>query len=181
MQDNLIIDLFFERNEQAIAETQIKYGSYCKTVAMNVLHDENDSDECVNDTYLAAWNSIPPNRPERLGAYLARLTRNISLNRYKSRTTERRGGGEFALSLDELDDCVADTDKSAEELGQLISDFLHREKKETRQVFIRRYFYGDSIEDISKRFTFSESKIKSMLHRTRLALRDYLTQNGVHI
>lgn len=181
MQDNLIIDLFFERNEQAIAETQIKYGSYCKTVAMNILLDENDSEECVNDTYLAAWNSIPPNRPERLGAYLARLTRNISINRYKSRTTERRGGGEFALSLDELDDCVADTDKSAEELGKIISDFLYGEKKETRRVFVRRYFYGDSIEDIAKRFSFSESKIKSMLHRTRLALREYLTQNGVHI
>ena len=181
MQDHEIIDLYFARDERAILNTEQKYGSYCKTIAMNILHDDLDSDECVNDTYLAAWNSIPPQRPERLSAYLARLTRNISLNRYKSRTTERRGGGEFALSLDELDDCVADTDKSAEELGQLISDFLHREKKETRQVFIRRYFYGDSIEDISKRFTFSESKIKSMLHRTRLALRDYLTQNGVHI
>lgn len=181
MQDHEIIDLYFARDERAILNTEQKYGSYCKTIAMNILHDDLDSDECVNDTYLAAWNSIPPQKPERLSAYLARLTRNISLNRYKSRTTERRGGGEFALSLDELDDCVADTDKSAEELGQLISDFLHREKKETRQVFIRRYFYGDSIEDISKRFTFSESKIKSMLHRTRLALRDYLTQNGVHI
>ena len=181
MQDNLIIDLFFERNEQAIAETQQKYGSYCKSIAMNVLRDESDSDECVNDTYLAAWNSIPPNRPERLGAYLARLTRNISINRYKSRTTERRGGGEFALSLDELDDCVADTDKSAEELGKMISDFLYGEKKEARQVFVRRYFYGDSIEDIAKRFFFSESKVKSILHRTRLALRVYLTQNGVHI
>ena len=181
MQDHEIIDLYFARDERAILNTEQKYGSYCKTIAMNILHDDSDSDECVNDTYLAAWNSIPPQKPERLSAYLARLTRNISLNRYKSRTTERRGGGEFALSLDELDDCVADTDKSAEELGQLISDFLHREKKETRQVFIRRYFYGDSIEDISKRFTFSESKIKSMLHRTRLALRDYLTQNGVHI
>ena len=181
MQDNLIIDLFFARNEQAIAETQQKYGHYCKTVAMNILHDDSDSEECVNDTYLAAWNSIPPSRPERLGAYLARLTRNISLNRYKSRTTERRGGGEFALSLDELDDCVADTDKSAEKLGIIITNFLYSEKKEIRQVFVRRYFYGDSIEDISKRFSFSESKIKSMLHRTRLALRDYLTQNGVNI
>ena len=181
MQDYEIVDLYFARDERAILNTQQKYGSYCKTIAMNILHDDSDSDECVNDTYLAAWNSIPPQKPTSLSAYLAKLTRNISLNRYKSRTTERRGGGEFALSLDELDDCVADTDKSAEELGQLISNFLHGEKKETRQVFIRRYFYGDSIEDISKRFTFSESKIKSMLHRTRLALRDYLTQNGVHI
>lgn len=181
MHDNLIIDLFFERNERAILETQQKYGVYCHTIAMNILHDESDSEECVNDTYIAAWDSIPPTRPERLSAYLARLTRNISLNRYKSRSTARRGGGEFALSLDELDECVADTDKSAEELGKLISEFLYGEKKEARQVFVRRYFYGDSIEDISKRFTFSESKIKSMLHRTRLALREYLTQNGVYI
>ena len=181
MQDHEIIDLYFARDERAIVNTEQKYGSYCKTIAMNVLHDESDSDECVNDTYLAAWNSIPPTRPERLGAYLARLTRNISLNRYKSRTTERRGGGEFALSLDELDDCVADNDKSAEELGKMISDFLPREKKEARQVFVRRYFYGDSIEEIAKRFTFSESKIKSMLHRTRLALREYLIENGTHI
>lgn len=181
MQDHEIIDLYFARDERAILNTEQKYGSYCKTVAMNILHDDSDSDECVNDTYLAAWNSIPPQKPERLGAYLAKLTRNISLNRYKSRTTERRGGGEFALSLDELDDCVADTDISSEELGKLITDFLYTEKKEARQVFIRRYFYGDSIEDISKRFIFSESKIKSMLHRTRLALREYLTQNGVYI
>ena len=181
MQDHEIIDLYFARDEHAILQTQQQYGSYCKAIAMNVLHDESDSEECVNDTYLAAWNSIPPNKPEHLGAYLARLTRNISINRYKSRTTERRGGGEFALSLDELDDCVADTDKSAEELGKLINAFLAGEKKEARQVFIRRYFYGDSIESIAKRFTFSESKIKSMLHRTRLALREYLTQNGVYI
>ena len=181
MQDHEIIDLYFARDERAILNTEQKYGSYCKTIAMNILHDDSDSDECVNDTYLAAWNSIPPQRPTSFSAYLARLTRNISLNRYKSRTTERRGGGEFALSLDELDDCVADTDKSAEELGKLITEFLYTEKKEMRQVFIRRYFYGDSIEDISKRFTFSESKIKSMLHRTRLALREYLTQNGVYI
>lgn len=181
MQDYEIVDLYFARDERAILNTEQKYGSYCKTIAMNILHDDSDSDECVNDTYLAAWNSIPPQKPTSLSAYLAKLTRNISLNRYKSRTTERRGGGEFALSLDELDDCVADTDKSAEELGKLITEFLYTEKKEMRQVFIRRYFYGDSIEDISKRFTFSESKIKSMLHRTRLALREYLTQNGVYI
>lgn len=181
MQDEQIIELFFARNERALEYTQQKYGTYCKTIAMNVLHDESDSDECVNDTYLAAWNSIPPSRPERLGAYLARLTRNISINRYKSRTTASRGGGEFALSLDELDDCVAGENVSTEDLGKLISEFLYGEKKEARQVFVRRYFYNDSISDISKRFAMSESKVKSMLHRTRLALREFLSENDVTI
>lgn len=181
MQDEQIIQLFFARDELALEQTQQKYGSYCKTIAMNVLHDESDSDECVNDTYLAAWNSIPPTKPESLSAYLARLTRNISINRYKSRTTERRGGGEFALSLDELDDCIAGEGVSTEDLGKLISKFLYGEKKEARQVFVRRYFYSDSISDISKRFAMSESKVKSMLHRTRLALREFLSENDVHI
>ena len=142
---------------------------------MNVLHDEPDSEECVNDTYLAAWNSIPPSKPQSLGAYLARLTKNISINKYTSRTTASRGGGEFAISLDELDDCVAGENVSTEDLGRLISKFLYGEKKEVRQVFVRRYFYSDSISDIAKRFAMSEPKVKSMLHRTRIALREFLT------
>ena len=136
MQDEQIIQLFFARDELALEQTQQKYGGYCKTIAMNVLHDESDSDECVNDTYLAAWNSIPPTKPESLSAYLARLTRNISINRYKSRTTERRGGGEFARSLDELDDCIAGEGVSTEDLGKLISKFLYGEKKEAFWKYI---------------------------------------------
>ena len=150
---------------------------------MNILQNPGDSEECVNDTYLAAWNSIPPNRPESLSGYLARLTRNLSINRYKARSAERRGGGEFALSLDELDDCIADESSrfGEEELGTLISEFLYTVSKETRQVFVRRYFYSDSITAIATRFRMSESKVKSMLHRTRGGLRDFLTERGISI
>ena len=184
MQDAQIIELYFARNEEAIAATSAKYNSYCMQIAMNILHSREDSEECVNDTYLAAWNSIPPQRPERLSAYLARLARNLSLNRYKSNHAERRGGGELAISLSELDECIADTaveDESAEAAGRRISDFLYTLNKETRQVFVRRYFYNDSISDIAHRFGMSDSKVKSMLHRTRIGLKAYLEGNGVNI
>ena len=183
MQDIEIIDLFFARDQRAITATSEKYNSYCIKIAMNILHNENDSEECVSDAYLATWNSIPPTRPSSLSAYIAKLTRNFALNRYKAMTAERRGGGEFAVSLDELDECVADQTSSLadENLGDLISKFLYTQSKETRQVFVRRYFYNDSIADISQRFTMSEPKIKSMLHRTRISLRAFLLEHDIQV
>ena len=123
MQDGQIVELYFARNEEAISATSAKYNSYCMQIAMNILHNREDSEECVNDTYLAAWNSIPPQRPEKLSAYLGKLTRNLSLNRYKSMNAARRGGGELALSLHELDECIADNsfiERGEEEIGKLI-------------------------------------------------------------
>ena len=183
MQDGQIVELYFARKEEAIAATSAKYNSYCMQIAMNILHNREDSEECVNDTYLAAWNSIPPQRPEKLAAYLGRLTRNLSLNRYKSMNAARRGGGELALSLTELDECIADSsaEHNAEDTGKLISEFLYTQQKETRQVFVRRYFYNDSIADIADRFGMSDSKVKSMLHRTRLALKAYLEEHDINI
>lgn len=184
MQDGQIVELYFARKEEAIAATSAKYNSYCMQIAMNILHNREDSEECVNDTYLAAWNSIPPQRPERLSAYLGRLTRNLSLNRYKSMNAARRGGGELALSLNELDECIADNspeEQNAEDTGKLISEFLYTQHKETRQVFVRRYFYNDSIADIAERFGMSDSKVKSMLHRTRLSLKAYLEEHDINI
>jgi RNA polymerase sigma-70 factor (ECF subfamily) len=183
MQDGQIVELYFARKEEAIAATSAKYNSYCMQIAMNILHNREDSEECVNDTYLAAWNSIPPQRPEKLAAYLGRLTRNLSLNRYKSMNAARRGGGELALSLNELDECIADSsaDQNAEDTGRLISEFLYTQHKETRQVFVRRYFYNDSLADIADRFGMSDSKVKSMLHRTRLALKAYLEEHDINI
>lgn len=183
MQDSQIIELYFARNQEAIVATSEKYNAYCMRISMNILQNPGDSEECVNDTYLAAWNSIPPNRPEKLSSYLAKLTRNLSINRYKARMAERRGGGEFAVSLDELDDCIADesTGLGEEELGALISEFLYTVSKETRQVFVRRYFYSDSVSAIAKRFKMTESKVKSMLHRTRLSLKDFLTAHDIQI
>ncbi|MBO5968209.1 MAG: sigma-70 family RNA polymerase sigma factor [Clostridia bacterium] len=184
MQDDKIVDLYFARDEQAIAATSAKYNTYCMNIAMNILHNREDSEECVNDTLLAAWNSIPPHRPENLSAFLGKLTRNFSLNRHKANHAERRGGGEFALSLEELDECIEDprtlTD-NAEELGKIISEFLYTQPQEMRKVFVRRYFHSESISDIADYYDMSESKVKSILHRMRLSLRTHLTEHEIHI
>ena len=184
MQDSKIIELYFARDEMAISATSEKYSAYCMQISMNILGDHAASEECVNDTYLAAWNSIPPNKPDRLSSYLGALTRNLSINRYKAERSLRRGGGEFALSLDELDDCIADDYQGrwdSEELGRLISEFLFGEREEMRVAFVRRYFYSDSIDDIAKRLASSPSKVKSMLHRTRLGLKKHLEKNNIQI
>ena len=153
-------------------------------IAMNILHNREDSEECVNDTLLAAWNSIPPHRPENLSAFLGKLTRNFSINRYKANHAERRGGGEFALSLEELDECIEDPrtlGDDPEQLGRIISEFLYTQPKEMRQVFVRRYFHSESISDIAEYFDMTESKVKSILHRMRHSLKPYLTEHGIHV
>lgn len=184
MQDSRIVELYFARDEQAIAATSAKYNNYCMNIAMNILHNNEDSEECVNDALLAAWNSIPPHRPEKLSVFLGKLTRNISINRHKSLHAQRRGGDEFALSLEELDECIEDSrslGEDPEELGRTISDYLYTQSKEMRQVFVRRYFHSESISNIAERFEMSESKVKSILHRMRIGLRDHLTEHGIHI
>ncbi len=181
MEDSCIVSLFFDRDESALAETQKKYGAYLKRISMNILDDLSDSEEIVNDTYLSAWNSIPPNKPERLAPYLGRIARNLSLNRYKSRHAQKRSGGEFALSLDELDECVPDADDTALFTGEQISEFLRQEPRNVRSVFVCRYFYGETIKNISKRFGYSESKIKSMLLRTRNRLKRHLEKEGITV
>ncbi len=184
MQDSQIIELYFARDEQAIAATSAKYNSYCMNIAMNILHNNEDSEECVNDTLLAAWNPTPPKRPENLAAFLGKLTRNLSINRHKANHAERRGGGEFALSLEELDECIEDPrvlGDDPEQLGRIISDYLYTQSKEMRQVFVRRYFHSESITEIAERFEMSDSKVKSILHRMRLGLKSYLSEHEIHI
>ncbi len=183
MQDDRIVELYFARDEQAIAATSAKYNTYCMNIAMNILHNREDSEECVNDTLLAAWNSIPPHRPENLSSFLGKLIRNFSINRFKSLNAARRGGGEFAVSLDELDECIEDPNSlgdNAEELGHVISEYLYTQSKEMRQVFVRRYFHSESISDIADRFDMSDSKVKSILHRMRLGLKDHLADHGIN-
>lgn len=182
--DEKIIDLFFERDDSAVSEIQAKYGKLCFSVAMNILGDREDAEECVNDTYLGAWNSIPPNRPKALSAYLIKITRNLSLKRLRFNRAEKRGGGESALSFDELSECIPDgSDALARieesELSKHISDFLRSIPETDRRIFVLRYFYCDSIEEISKRFGFGESKVKMKLSRTRSKLRKYLTERGL--
>lgn len=186
MKDSKIIDLYWNRSESAISHTAEKYGSYCKSISINILRNSQDADECVNDTYLHTWNAIPPNRPLIFRTWLGKVTRNLSLDRYKKIRAQKRGGNQTELLFSELEACIPDkfnTEKTLEdlEIARLISDFLINSSKENRLIFLRRYFYGDSILQIAKRFIISESKVKSSLFRTRNALKSYLEKEGVSI
>lgn len=179
--DNCIIDLFWQRNELAIKEIQAKYGNYCTKIAMNILGDVRDAEETVNDTYLHTWNSIPPTRPNSLSAYVGKITRNLSINKYNARNTQKRSVSEYALSLEELGECISEKVSEINcyglALSQCINSFLQKQKKEHRMIFVRRYFYCDSVEDIKSRFNMSESKVKSVLFRMRNKLKYYLEEN----
>lgn len=183
MEDNKIVELYFERNESAIEETDKKYGRYLLKIACNILSDPKDSEESVNDTYLAAWNSIPPNRPNILSAYLGKLTRFISIDIFRKRNTQKRRGSEYALSLEELGD-TADPSLSPEKniedkiLAEAVSRFLRTLPKDTRDLFVIRYYYLDSLSDAAKYCRMSESKAKSRLYRTRCALKEFLVKEG---
>ena len=184
MDDERIIALYFERDESAIAETQKKYGSYLFTIANNILHSKEDAEECENDTYLRAWNSIPPQKPNILSAFLGRIARNTSLKRLKKKNAERRGGGEALLSLDELKDCIPSgggfrNELSESALSDTISAFLRSLPDTERRIFICRYWYCDPISDICRRFSFGESRVKMMLKRTRERLLVHLQKEGV--
>ena len=191
MEDKQIVDLYWERNERAIAESDAKYGAFCARIAMNILDNAQDAEECVNDTYLRAWNAIPPDRPVKLGAFLGKITRNLSLDRYKAKKTAKRGNSLFLVSLDELSECIPDgstgfgsgfdEETEARRIGDCINRFLRRQSGEARDVFICRYFYSDSIGEIARRFGLSESKVKSMLHRARGKLKKFLESEGIRL
>lgn len=184
MQDEKIIELYFSRDENAITETAAKYGRYCTQIAFNILKDIFDSEECVNDTYHKVWQSIPPTRPRIFSAFLGKITRNLAIDRYKSKTAQKRGGYSLEESLDELSECVGESgfnDLDLNELGALISNFLKKEKDIYRKIFVRRYFYEDSISDISKGFGISVSYVKTALSRSRKRLAEYLKKEGIFI
>lgn len=186
MDDNKIISLFESRNQLAIGATADKYGAYCMKISMNILGDPSDSEENVNDTYMQVWNSIPPNKPESLMAYIARIARNSALNMLKHKNAQKRSTKDAPLSLSELDDCTpsgvsVENEAEVKQLSRHISDFLYTQKEDARNVFVRRYFYCDSTEDIAERFGFTQSKVKSMLMRTRDKLKIYLQKEGYSI
>lgn len=184
MDDGGIVKLFLERNEQGLREAKSKYGNYCYSIAYGILRSRQDAEECENDTYWAAWNVIPPQQPRRLAAFLGKITRNLSLKRVRTDTALKRGGSVAIISLDELKDCIP-TGKSfeeqlqAQELADIISVFLRTLSETEREVFINRYWYCDTVKEISGRFGFTQSKVKMMLLRTRVALRDYLIKEGI--
>ncbi len=184
MDDRQIINLFFSRNEDAIEETASKYGRLCHKIARNIVSDAADSEECVNDAYLHLWNVIPPQRPNNLKAFLAKIVRNVSLKKVEYNKARKRNG-QFAVSLTELEAVLPDSsyahEMADESLGQLINEFLRKEKEEIRNVFIRRYYFYDDIKDIAKRYAFSESKVKSILFHTRNKLKKFLIKKGVSV
>lgn len=183
MEDERILDLYWQRDEAAIRETERKYGRYLTKIAYGILANAEDSQESLSDTYLGAWNSMPPHRPSVLSAYLAKIVRRCSIDIFRRRHREKRLGGEYALSLDELEDCVSAGDSPAEtvELGELtraIGDYLRSLDREARTTFIGRYFFLDPIREIAACHHMSESKVKSLLFRTRKGLREYLVKEG---
>lgn len=179
MEDSHIVDLYWLRSENAISETMIKYGRYCYAIAFNILANKDDADESVNDTYMGAWESMPPHRPSILSTFLGKITRRLSIDKWRARTADRRGGGEIQLALDELSDCIpAETNVELEieaaELENLINDFINTLSSTEKRIFICRYWYLDSISSICRQFDFTQSKVKSMLYRTRGKLLIYL-------
>lgn len=185
MEDEKIIDLYWERNERAITCTEEKYGAYLKRIAKNILRDEQDCGECLNDTWLRAWNAMPTERPKILSAFLGAITRNLSLDRYRKNRSAKRGGGEPAYIFDELRDCVSgeepETAVDTAELAASIDRFLGTLRRENRMIFVRRYWYMDSIADIAGRFGISESSVKSSLFRVRNRFREHLAREGIEV
>lgn len=185
MEDNSIIQLYWERSEQAISETDSKYGRLCRYVAMNILKNREDGEECVNDTYLGLWNAMPPQRPSRFSVFVSRVTRNLALKKYEYLSAAKRNP-EAVCSLSELEECVSGQDAVENELEnrrieQAISDFLWQQDEEKRVIFLRRYWYFESIDDICRHSGYSRSKVTSMLHQTRKRLRTYLEKEGIEV
>lgn len=181
MDDSDIVELFFSRSEQAIEETDEKYGRYCYSIAYHILANREDSEESVSDTYLSAWNSIPPRRPSSLATFLGRIVRHISIDMWRKKSAYKRGSGNMTIALEELQECVASCENIEQRYEQKalilqIRKFAANLPDNERNVFICRYWYLDPISDIAKRFGCTESKINSMLHRTRVKLENHLMQ-----
>lgn len=182
--DQKIVELYWSRSERAISETDAKYGGYCYCIAYSVLANNEDAEECVSDTYMAAWNAMPPRRPSILATFLGKITRCNAIDRWRSRGRQKRGGGEIPLALEELEECVPDsrtqeTIYEQKQLSTVINRFLDGLPEIQRRIFLCRYWYLDPISDIANYYGFSNSKVTSMLHRTRGKLRAALEKEGL--
>ena len=183
MDDNQIIELYWSRNENAIKESNQKYGKYCFRVADNILHNREDAEECINDTWLQAWNAIPPQKPVRLRLFLAKITRNLSFNRFNARTVQKRGGSEIDLVLDELSECIAsesdvENEYVAKELGECVRKFVRTLSDQDGNVFIRRYFFTEPVRVIAQSYSLTENNVCVILSRTRKKLKAHLIKEG---
>ena len=184
MEDAQIIALYWSRDGEAIRQTDEKYGAYCFTIAQRIVQSHEDSEECVNDTYLRAWNSIPPKRPSKLQTFLGKITRNLSLNKWEKLSAEKRGAGQTSLILDELSECIpAEQDAVNTVENMVIRDvldrFLDELPAETRKIFVRRYFYMSPVKEIADEYGLSESKVTVTLFRTRGKLKSVLEKEGI--
>lgn len=186
MDDNKIIELYWKRSEDAIVQTSKKYSRYCHYISFNILHNNEDAEECVNDTYLRAWNAMPPRRPDCLSTFLGRITRNLSIDKYRKYSAEKRGFGETALVLSELAECVPSPQSVEQTIDEIvlveeINRFLALLSRTDRMLFMRRYWYSSSIKEIAEAYGMSESKVKSALFRTRNKLKLHLEKEGITI
>ncbi len=186
MEDFEIVELYWDRNENAITQTDRKYGKYCRKIAFSIVNDREDTEECVNDTYLQTWNSLPPQRPEKLSTYLGKICRNISINLYEKMTADKRGGNETDACLDEISELIGGSSEVEEQLDltvltDLINKFLRRCEKQARTVFVQRYWYMMSVKEIARENRMSDSNVKMTLSRTREKLKLYLEEEGYSI
>ena len=185
LEDSKIIELFFARAEQAIVELSAKYGTVCGRIARNILKNDLDAEECVNDTYLAAWNTIPPQKPNPLRTYIFRIVRNISIAKYHANTSVKRNSY-YDVALEELENCLAasvtvEQEISAKELSRQINRFLATLDEESQMMFVRRYWYSDSISDIAERFQTSSNNVSVRLSRIREKLKSHLKKEGFEL
>lgn len=184
MEDAAIVDLYWQRSDQAIPETDRKYGHYCHTIAYNICTNHEDAEECVNDTWFRAWNLMPTERPSVLSAFLGAISRNLALDRYRRRTRKKRGGGETELALDELDDCVPDQSSVEQQIEELeleraIDVFLSTLPESERKIFVARYWFVAPVKEIAARLDCPPGKVKTTLYRLRGRLRSYLQEEGL--
>lgn len=184
MDDKAILDLYWSRSENAISETDSKYGAYCFCIANNILNNREDSEESVSDTYLAAWNSMPPKRPAMLSAFLGKITRYISLDRWKKRSRLKRGGGEVELCLEELQECVSGQETTEDAVARketiaAVNSFLTTLSETERKIFLCRYWYLDPVQEIADHFSLSPNRVSVMLRRTRQKLYGFLEKEGL--
>lgn len=183
MEDYAIVDLYWRRDPEAVRESGRKYGAYCRKIARDILQDGRDAEECVNDTWLNAWNAMPENRPERLGPFLGKITRNLAFNRWRSGRAEKRGGGELPAALEELAECVSGSNLQeaieAAELAAAVNRFLSALPERDRNVFLRRYWFTEPMAEIAERYGMRENTVRSRLFRIREKLRCHLEKEGL--
>ena len=185
MDDEEIVKLFYERSDDALREVRRKYEKFCRYISMRILNNPEDADECLNETYLRAWNSIPPSKPDSLRAFLGKIARNFSLDLYNKRRAGKRGGGESQAVLEELAECIPSENARdiADDIAlrDALNAFLKTLSADTRKIFMRRYWYMSEIREIAHDYNFSESKVKMTLARTREKLRKFLEKEGIDI